>query len=71
MRRDRDGSELEDTDDLERLDVATLRHVLSCSDGWIGEDAEGRPIPCPACRGPRLDRMRRRTRREIFGPWAA
>jgi hypothetical protein len=22
-----------------------------CSDGWIGEDLDGRPRPCPVCRG--------------------
>jgi hypothetical protein len=22
-----------------------------CEDGWIGENLDGRPKPCPACRG--------------------
>lgn len=21
-----------------------------CADGWLGEDSEGRPRPCPECR---------------------
>jgi len=51
MRRDRDGSELVD-------DPATEQHV--CQDGWVGEDQDGRPWPCPICRA---DTIRIRARR--------
>lgn len=30
------------------------RHDAECVDGWRGEDAVGRPIPCTRCR-PHLD----------------
>ncbi|NED96467.1 hypothetical protein G1H11_14245 [Phytoactinopolyspora alkaliphila] len=43
MTRDRDGDLYPDTDD----------HV--CKDGWLGEDHDGRPAPCPRCR-PHLHR---------------
>lgn len=23
---------------------------LDCRDGWVGEDLDGRPFPCPTCR---------------------
>jgi hypothetical protein len=29
--------------------TADLDHL--CVDGWIGEDQDGRPRPCPTCRG--------------------
>lgn len=25
-------------------------HSLACSRGWLGEDSDGRPIPCLRCR---------------------
>ena len=25
-------------------------HQVLCSDGWLGDDPRGRPIPCPWCR---------------------
>lgn len=25
-------------------------HAERCRRGWLGEDSEGRPIPCPVCR---------------------
>ena len=68
MRRDRDGSELEDDDTA--VTPAELAHVLRCREGWLGEDWRGRPIPCPVCR-PHLARRRRRARAQLFGPWAA
>lgn len=37
--------------DLDRL------HRLACRDGWLGEDDQGRPVPCPRCRG-HLDQRR-------------
>lgn len=30
----------------------------ACRSGWVGEDAAGRPVPCPACRGRRLAERR-------------
>lgn len=52
MRRDRDGSPLEelDEDDLAELglDPADALHV--CVDGWLGFDDDGRPTPCLDCR---------------------
>lgn len=38
-------------------------HVSKCLDGWLGEDDEGRPIPCLQCR-PHLAR----TRPEVSNP---
>ncbi|MBM0125608.1 hypothetical protein [Pimelobacter simplex] len=26
------------------------QHAPGCRDGWLGEDDEGRPIPCLECR---------------------
>jgi hypothetical protein len=40
MRRDRDGSPLDD-------DPPT---VHECAAGWTGEDHHGRPIPCRVCK---------------------
>lgn len=36
------------------------RHAAKCRGGWLGEDAEGRPVPCDRCR-PHLDRIACRT----------
>lgn len=43
MRRDRDGSPLEQDDD-DQVDA----HV--CVDGWLGFDTDERPAPCLTCR---------------------
>ena len=45
MRRDRDGSPLEEHDDDHQ---AATAHV--CVDGWRGFDDDGRPFPCLTCR---------------------
>lgn len=37
-------------------------HDPRCRDGWLGEDAHDRPIPCLACR-PHLDPQRATDRR--------
>ncbi|MGB7363327.1 MAG: hypothetical protein WA931_09855 [Rhodococcus sp. (in: high G+C Gram-positive bacteria)] len=37
------------TGDVIDLD-ATGGHDRRCRRGWLGEDAEGRPIPCLVCR---------------------
>ena len=26
------------------------RHATDCVDGWLGEDDQARPIPCPRCK---------------------
>lgn len=43
IRRGRDGEVLEvdeeDDDELHR-----------CVGGWVGEDDDGRPLPCPTCK---------------------
>lgn len=70
VRRDRDGSVLEDEQLLERPDRARLLHELLCVDGWAGEDLDGRPRPCPVCR-PHLERGRGRLRRALYGRHAA
>jgi hypothetical protein len=44
------------------VDFAAL-HDAQCVDGWLGEDAEGRPQPCPVCK-PHLARFRRRLREQ-------
>lgn len=28
----------------------TSHHDPDCRDGWLGEDADGRPVPCLECR---------------------
>jgi len=38
---------------------AAPRHGRDCADGWLGEDDQGRPRPCLACR-PHLDPNRDR-----------
>jgi hypothetical protein len=30
--------------------LENIRHSLTCRGGWLGEDEEGRPRPCPRCR---------------------
>lgn len=70
MRRDRDGSVLEDDELLEPADRAQALHELACVDGWAGEDGYGRPRPCPVCR-PHLQRDRGRLRRQLYGRHAA
>jgi hypothetical protein len=37
-----------------------LTHAVQCHNGWLGEDDEGRPIPCLRCR-PSLARVACRT----------
>lgn len=49
MRRDRDGSELEE------LDEQPFEHA--CQQGWLGFDPDGRPYPCLVCR-PHIQRTR-------------
>lgn len=44
MRRDRDGSVIDDVE----TDIPA--DECSCLDGWRGEDFLGRPIPCTTCR---------------------
>lgn len=44
--------------DRARLDEAlALLPPHDCVEGWLGEDEEGRPQPCPRCR-PHLVRRR-------------
>lgn len=43
MRRDRDGSELEELDDEQHVEH-------TCDGGWLGYDRDGRPFPCLECR---------------------
>jgi hypothetical protein len=31
-------------------DDQPVLHASRCSGGWLGEDTEGRPIPCLQCR---------------------
>lgn len=50
-RYDRYGDHL-DEDDLDPS------HDQTCRDGWLGEDHQGRPIPCLKCR-PHLNRSPR------------
>lgn len=55
LRRDRDGSLIEDL-------VVDLRAGLQphrCRRGWLGEDRAGRPIPCPECRAATLAKIAR------------
>lgn len=30
--------------------AAPRPHEARCRSGWLGEDAEGRPVPCTVCR---------------------
>ena len=35
----------------EPIEIETPRpHEASCRNGWLGEDSEGRPVPCTICR---------------------
>lgn len=45
-------------------DVLPVEH--ECADGWLGEDGDGRPRPCPVCR-PHVARGRRRLRDRLEG----
>jgi hypothetical protein len=38
-----------------------------CTDGWLGEDADGRLIPCGLCR-PHLAPLHAELRRRLEGP---
>lgn len=44
MSLDRTGAELEPEDG------SAPWHDPRCRDRWLGEDEEGRPIPCPVCK---------------------
>lgn len=44
-------------DDRDPTDVGVSRvppsepaHPVGCVGGWLPDDAEGRPVPCPVCR---------------------
>lgn len=65
-RYDRTGDRLDD-DQVAELEAADEHR---CDGGWAGEDALGRPVPCPVCRGERLRESRERFRRAIEGPRA-
>ena len=39
--------------------VAAILHEHYCRDGWIGEDAHGRPQPCPKCHPGLEERLNR------------
>lgn len=45
-RHDRTGELVDEPDELD--DQA---HAERCREGWLGEDWQGHPIPCPRCRG--------------------
>lgn len=53
IRRGRDG-ELVEVDDPPEPTPRPRAHA--CAGGWIGEDREGRPVPCRTCK-PHLDRL--------------
>jgi hypothetical protein len=53
VKRGRDGEVLED----EALPAPRPAH--HCVLGWVGEDAEGRPVPCLICRPHVLEQRRR------------
>lgn len=55
MRRDRDGELLE-------LDLAEESARHACERGWLGEDWQGRPVPCLTCK-PWLDPKRQQAHR--------
>lgn len=44
-RYDRYGEPIED-----EPDSPTKAHDIRCHNGWLGEDDQGRPIPCLTCR---------------------
>lgn len=39
-----------------RRELAIVAHDPRCCDGWLGEDLDGRLVPCLACRPHLLDR---------------
>lgn len=63
-RHDRTGELIED-DELDQ--VALHRdHDPRCSDGWLGEDDDGRLVPCLTCR-PHLAGRREQLARLLAG----
>lgn len=50
----------------ERDRLEAIPHEQRCHDGRLGEDHNGRPIPCPTCR-PHLARTRDRMRTQLYG----
>lgn len=66
-RRDRTG---EPIDEDQVLDVDVARHETQCAGGWLPDDAQGRPTPCPVCR-PHVAKFRRRVREQLLGRWAS
>lgn len=60
-----EARELREIEAVEQLDARRererrrddeMRHETRCTDGWLGEDLEGRPVPCPVCKQHLLDR---------------
>jgi hypothetical protein len=57
----------EDRPDPDDLDDGRHR----CTDGWLGEDLQGRPIPCQVCRRSTVERRAQLRRRLADGGGAA
>lgn len=57
-----EAAELREAEDAQREHAtvpparASAPHDSRCRRGWLGEDPEGRPIPCPHCRPHLRDR---------------
>ena len=45
-----DSTEAAEFREREAEAESPVPHSVACRGGWLGEDAEGRPIPCLMCR---------------------
>ncbi len=39
-----------EAEDQAAAELDRRRHAETCMNGWVGEDQDGRPAPCPRCR---------------------
>lgn len=42
--------------------------IHRCNDGWLDDDAEGRPTPCGVCRAPTVRRLHAQRTRDWLEP---
>ncbi|TFV67224.1 UNVERIFIED_ORG: hypothetical protein E4P37_03440 [Bacillus sp. AZ43] len=64
-RYDRTGEPIEDDDPAPT--TATQAHDPTCRGGWLGEDDDGRLVPCLTCR-PWIAERRQHLARLLAGP---
>jgi hypothetical protein len=64
-RLDRYGDPIED--EL-LMDEGRPSRPHRCRDGWLDDDAEGRPTPCPICKAPTVKRIHAQRSRDYLEP---